>query len=72
VFVEHVAAPHGTGLHALQRALSPVWRAFSDGCHPDRDTGLLIEEAGFASVDLRRFRLPVPIMGPHIAGTARV
>ena len=71
VFIEHVAAPHGTGLHAAQRVLSPVWRAFSDGCHPDRDTGRLIEEAGFAAVDLRRFRLPVPIMGPHIAGVAR-
>ena len=72
VFVEHVAAPHGTGLHVAQRALSPVWRALSDGCHPDRDTGRLIEAAGFAAVDLRRFRLPVPIMGPHIAGVARV
>ena len=72
VFVEHVAAPHGTGLHAVQRAVRPIWRALSDGCHPDRDTGLLIEEAGFASVELRRFRLPVPVMGPHIAGVARV
>jgi len=71
VFVEHVAAAHGTGLHAAQRALSPVWRALSDGCHPDRDTGRLIEAAGFAALDLRRFRLPVPIMGPHIAGVAR-
>jgi SAM-dependent methyltransferase len=71
VFVEHVAAPHGTALHAAQRALRPVWGALSDGCHPDRDTGRLIEAAGFADVDLRRFRLPVPIMRPHIAGVAR-
>jgi SAM-dependent methyltransferase len=71
VFVEHVAAPRGTGLHAVQRALRPVWGALSDGCHPDRDTGRLIEEAGFAGVELRRFKLPVPIMGPHIAGVAR-
>jgi SAM-dependent methyltransferase len=71
VFVEHVAAPRGSALHAVQRALRPIWGALSDGCHPDRDTGLLIEEAGFASVDLRRFRLPVPIMGPHVAGIAR-
>jgi SAM-dependent methyltransferase len=72
VFVEHVAAPHGSGLHLAQRALSPVWRAFSDDCHPDRDTGRVIEAAGFADVDLRQLRLPVPIMGPHIAGVARV
>jgi SAM-dependent methyltransferase len=71
-FVEHVAAPHGTGLRLLQRALRPAWGAFSDGCHVDRDTGSLIEAAGFAAVDLRHFTLPVPVMGPHIAGVARV
>jgi SAM-dependent methyltransferase len=72
VFVEHVAAPHGTGLRHIQRALSPVWGALSDGCHPDRDTGRLIDAAGFADVDQRAFRLPVLIMGPHVAGVARV
>jgi SAM-dependent methyltransferase len=72
VFVEHVAAPHGTALRFAQRTLRPVWRALSDGCHIDRDTGRFIEAAGFADVDLRRFSLPVPIMGPHIAGVARV
>ncbi len=72
VFVEHVAAAHGTALRFAQRAVGPMWRALSDDCHPDRDTGRLIEAAGFSNVDLRRFRLPVPIMGPHIAGVARV
>jgi SAM-dependent methyltransferase len=72
VFVEHVAAPHGTGLRVAQRALRPIWRALSDGCQPDRDTGRLIEAAGFADIDLRQFTLPVPIMGPHIAGVARI
>ena len=70
--VEHVVAPHGTGLRFAQHAVRPVWRALSDGCHPDRDTGGLIEAAGFADVDLRHFTLPVPIMGPHIAGVATV
>ena len=72
VFVEHVAAAHGSALRFAQRAVRPIWRALSDGCHPDRDTGRLIQAAGFADVDLRRFRLPVPIMGPHVAGLARV
>jgi SAM-dependent methyltransferase len=72
VFVEHVAAPHGSALHAVQRAVRPLWGALADGCHPDRDSGRLIEAAGFSDVDLRRFTLPVPIMGPHIAGVARV
>jgi SAM-dependent methyltransferase len=71
VFVEHVAAPHGTGLRRVQRALAPAWGAFSDGCHPDRDIGRLIEAAGFSDVTLHDFRLPVPVMGPHIAGVAR-
>ncbi len=71
VFIEHVAAPHGA-LRVVQHALRPIWRALSDGCNPDRDTGRLIEAAGFADVDVRRFTLPVPIMGPHIAGVARV
>jgi len=70
VFVEHVAARHGTGLRRAQRVLSPVWGAFSDGCHVDRDTGRLIEAAGFAEVHMHEFRVPVPIMGPHIAGVA--
>jgi SAM-dependent methyltransferase len=70
VFVEHVAAPRGSGLRLAQRAVRPIWRALSDGCHPDRDTGRLIEAAGFRAVDLGGFRLPVPIMGPHVAGAA--
>ena len=41
----------------------------------DSQSGLaksaLDEAAGFADVDLRHFTLPVPIMGPHIAGVAR-
>jgi len=72
VFMEHVAAPQGTALRRVQRALSPIWRALSDDCHPDRDTGRLIGAAGFADVDLRNIRLPVPIMSPHIVGVARV
>jgi len=72
VFLEHVAAPRGTALRFAQRAVRPVWRALSDGCHPDRDTGGLIEAAGFGDLELRQFKLPIPIMGPHIAGVARV
>jgi ubiquinone/menaquinone biosynthesis C-methylase UbiE len=70
VFLEHVAADTGSALRVAQRALCPIWSAFSDGCHPDRDTAARIAEAGFSRVDLRRFRLPIPIMGPHIAGAA--
>ena len=70
VFIEHVAAPRGSGLRRWQQILKPLWKPLSDGCHPDRETGATIESAGFSSVQLEQFRLAVPIAGPHIAGYA--
>jgi SAM-dependent methyltransferase len=70
VFVEHVAAPRGTRLRLAQRILRPLWSAMGDGCHPDRDTASALQRAGFSRVEVERFHVPIPIMGPHIAGTA--
>ena len=70
VFVEHVAAPRGTFTRACQRFVRPVWNYFGDGCHPDRETWKHIESAGFSSVHLDHFRIPSPIVGPHISGFA--
>ncbi|HVO41410.1 MAG TPA: class I SAM-dependent methyltransferase [Aggregatilineales bacterium] len=70
VFIEHVAAPLETGLRRLQGFVRPVWKIASDGCHPDRETWSIIEQAGFDHVQLEHFRLAVPIVGPHIAGFA--
>lgn len=70
VFVEHVAAPPGTRTRAAQRLVRPVWPLVADGCHPDRDTEAAIRAAGFGRVEVERFRAPVPIVGPHIAGIA--
>lgn len=72
VFIEHVAAPRGSWLRRLQRWIRPLWRRLGDGCNPDRETGALIGEAGFASVDLEEFEaaLPLPVVRPHIAGSA--
>jgi SAM-dependent methyltransferase len=70
VFIEHVAAPRHTGLRRLQRWVRPLWWWFTDGCHPDRETGRTIEQGGFSSVDLERFSLPLSIVKPHIAGVA--
>jgi SAM-dependent methyltransferase len=69
-FIEHVAAPPGSVLRGLQGAVRPCWRLLADGCHPDRDTGAAIA-AGFADVQLTPFRVPVPIVAPHVAGVAR-
>jgi len=76
VFLEHVAAPAGTGLRRAQGAVRPLWAALADGCHPDRETGTEIERAGFSGLRYDRFRIDVPaplaFLSPAIAGTAVV
>jgi ubiquinone/menaquinone biosynthesis C-methylase UbiE len=70
IFIEHVAAPPGTFTRRVQRFVRPVWNYFGDGCHPDRETWKYIESAGFSSLHLDHFRVPSPIVGPHIRGSA--
>jgi ubiquinone/menaquinone biosynthesis C-methylase UbiE len=51
--------------------LTPVWRRFSAGCHPNRDTAATLGTAGFA-VDVRRVPIGPPSPArPHILGVAR-
>lgn len=68
IFIEHVAAPRGSRLRFVQRTVKPAWRIFGDGCHPDRETWRILEQAGFGSLSYERFRAPLPVVGPHIAG----
>jgi ubiquinone/menaquinone biosynthesis C-methylase UbiE len=70
VFLEHVGAPPGTWLRAIQRLLRPIWRVVGDGCHPDRDTLDAIERAGFADLRAERFRVSAGLVSPHVAGVA--
>ena len=69
VFVEHVAAPAGSGLRRLQRALRAPWGWVADGCRPDRETEAAIREH-FPSVEVERFRAPLGLAAPHVAGVA--
>lgn len=73
-FVEHIAAPRATWLCRSQHAVKPLWKWLSDGCHPDRQTDAAIADAGFETVEMERFRIPLriapPIFSPHIAGVA--
>ena len=69
-FLEHVAAPQGTGLRRAQWLIKPVWKLFTDGCNPDRDIETAIRRAGFTSVDVKSFSIPEFIASPHIAGVA--
>jgi ubiquinone/menaquinone biosynthesis C-methylase UbiE len=70
LYIEHVAAPSGTRLRRIQRLVRPLWKVFGDGCRPDRETWAALERAGFARVRFERFTVPVPVVGPQIAGEA--
>lgn len=70
-FLEHVAAPQGTGLRRLQHWVQPLWKTLGDGCRPDRETWVTLENAGFERVDYQHFRANVPaIVSPQIIGVA--
>jgi len=72
VFIEHVAAPRGTWLRRLQDWFRQLLVHFAVGCHPNRETWTIIEEAGFSKMALHHFRAPtlLPILSPHFAGVA--
>ncbi|MBI2816543.1 MAG: class I SAM-dependent methyltransferase [Acidobacteria bacterium] len=70
LFIEHVAAPRGSRLRRVQDWLRPLWTKIGDGCHPNRETWQYIESAGFASVQIEHFRLPLGPVSTQIAGTA--
>jgi SAM-dependent methyltransferase len=53
--IEHVAAPAHTAVGRLQRALQRPWSWLFEGCHTHRTTGQLLQQAGFASVQLEAF-----------------
>lgn len=69
-FLEHVAAPHGSWLRCLQRAVRPVWSRVLDGCRPDADTQVRIARAGFSQIKWETFQVPLPVVSPHICGFA--
>ena len=70
LFIEHVAAPRSTWLRRVQDLLTPVWKRLGDGCHPNRETSVELERAGFHSVDYERIIAPTLIVSPQIVGIA--
>lgn len=70
LFLEHVAASEGTHLRKVQGILQPLWGLVGDGCQLNRATGEDLERAGFRRVQIDGFRVPLPLVSPHIAGTA--
>ncbi len=74
VFLEHVAAPRGTGLRRIQRLLKPFWMYFAGGCQLDRDLGDTIRDAGFREVRMDEFGVPrkaaPAVISRQVAGVA--
>ena len=70
IFIEHVAAPRGSQLRRIQNLLTPLWKRLGDGCHPNRETWLEIERAGFKKVTYESITAPVPLVSPQIIGVA--
>jgi ubiquinone/menaquinone biosynthesis C-methylase UbiE len=73
-FYEHVLSRHPR-YAGFQRLAGKVTPRIAGGCHPDRDTGRAIQEAGFEIERCRRFRfrqspLDLPV-APRILGAAR-
>jgi SAM-dependent methyltransferase len=72
IFIEHVAADPGTGLHRVQGWLRRPWAWAFEGCELRRNTGAIIRAAGFDVVDEERFRVSWSALpfSPHVAGVA--
>lgn len=69
-FIEHVAAPHRSGMWWAQKLTKPLWKFAADGCETDRDTAAAVRRAGFSRVQIEEFRADLSLASPHISGIA--
>lgn len=72
IFIEHVAAPEGSGKRKVQNVLLRPWRWLFEGCETNRDTGGLLQTIGFSDVSMESFdskAMPPPV-SPGIVGVA--
>src|SRR6266566_1157810 len=73
-FYEHVVSRRPFGARLQRFADATYWPRLAGGCHRSRDTGHVIEEAGFRIESCDRFPFspgpPLPA-DPHILGVAR-
>jgi SAM-dependent methyltransferase len=72
IFLEHVAGLPGTPLRGLQDYLRHGWSWIFDGCHLNRETHRVIEQAGFSKVEMDCFMMKSKLLpfAPHIFGVA--
>lgn len=71
LFIEHVAGDPNSWTRGLQNTITPLWKTVFDNCHPNRETGHILDGCGFEEIQYQHFQLSVPIVHPHIAGRAR-
>ncbi|MGH2688878.1 MAG: class I SAM-dependent methyltransferase, partial [Actinomycetota bacterium] len=73
LFLEHVRA-ESEDLARWQDRLERPWGAMTGACHPNRPTLASIRAAGFEPEEVEAFDLRpgIPIVHPHIQGSARV
>ena len=71
-FAEHVVARNWTVTRLAQRLFRRPWAWTFEGCSCERDLSQVIRDAGFANVELKRFRIFTPLVpfNVHIAGIA--
>jgi len=72
---EHVRYENPAGA-LMQNIISPAWQWVGAGCHPNRDTGRALREAGFEvlSAEVTKPSPPIPPMlftRPHLRAIAR-
>lgn len=73
LFIEHVAAEHGTRLRRWQDRLERPWRRLAHGCHTNRDTEQALRNAGFALDEIRHGQMEAELLlRPLTWGTATV
>jgi ubiquinone/menaquinone biosynthesis C-methylase UbiE len=72
LYLEHVRSRRPR-LARWQDRLERPWGFFAGGCHPNRDTGQLLADAGFWIDSLEDMKLPKapPIVRPVIRGVAQ-
>jgi SAM-dependent methyltransferase len=70
VFVEHVVAPKGTIHWFVEQLIRYPHRILRGGCDPAKDIERFIRQAGFASVQIERFKVERDFTDHRIAGVA--
>ncbi len=72
VFLEHVAAEHGTRRRRWQNRITPFWRKLAGNCHLNRETEAAMLSAGFTIRDIKResMQKAPTLVRPTIRGIA--